>query len=129
MKSIHALTNQAHCAHVMRLAMDVMRVLSLGLLGDSRFAARADDVLLLAAVYIGQAEGKPMPAAKLAEYAGMARPTAVRKLKELEGAGIVIALDGGRYVLTDGRMDTQEAAQAVATAVRRVASAAAALKL
>jgi hypothetical protein len=82
--------------------MDLMRILSKGLLGKERFAANADDLLLVAAVFVGQEEGKTMPAAKFAAYAGLPRPTAVRKLKELEAAGIVTALDGGRYVLADG---------------------------
>lgn len=75
---------------------------------------------MIAAVIIGQVEGRPMPAAKLAEYAGMARPSAARRLRELQSSGIVTALDGGQYVLTDAFMANQEAAQALNEAAARV---------
>ena len=113
-------TAQARAAAVLRLALELMRGLSAGLLNEQRFAARADDLLLVAAVYIGQADGKPMPAAKLAQYAGLARPTAVRRLGEMEAAGVVCALPGKRYVLAGGFMERAEAVQAIAAAAAQL---------
>jgi DNA-binding IclR family transcriptional regulator len=78
-----------------------MRTLSLALLRERRFAARAGDVLLLVGVAIGDAEGKPMTAHKLEGYVGMPRPTIVRRLASLERACLVARDGRGRYSLTD----------------------------
>lgn len=113
--------NDAARVTVLRLLLDVARILSAGVLGKDRQATHADELLLVAAVFIGQAEGKPMKAAKLATYAGMPRPTAIRKLKAFQARGMVHLVDGGRYVLAPGIMDTPEAHKALREAAKRVA--------
>lgn len=42
------------------------------------------DLLLTCAIYLGEAEGKPMSAGKLAIFIGMPRPTVLRRLADLE---------------------------------------------
>ncbi len=62
----------------------------------------ADDVLLLAGIYIGHAEGRPMKATKLAEYVHMPRPTVVRKLQEMQRLGFIeLAHDGSARCRVD----------------------------
>jgi DNA-binding transcriptional ArsR family regulator len=72
-----------------RLVISLTRTASTEYVGTERVGSQADDVLLLAAVFIGQAEGKPMTAHKLSDFIGMPRPTVVRKLRELQTAGLV----------------------------------------
>ena len=107
-------------AELLRLVLDPMRTLSIGLVGQDRFATHADDLLLIAAVFIGQSEGKPMTAAKLAEYVGLPRPTAIRKLKRFQVRGTVKRIDRGRFVLASGVMDTHKAMRALDAASKRV---------
>lgn len=104
-------------AEVPRLTLDLIRILSTGLLGQARFAAHADSVLLLAGVVIGQAEGRPMTAGKMAQYAGLGRPTAIRRLNQFHAAGIVTTLDGGTNVMTGSHMEAQPAGRAIAAVV------------
>lgn len=125
---MNQLFSQGQSATVLRLLLELTRTLSAGLLREDRFAANADDLLLMCAVYVGQVEGKPMTAAKLAAYAGMARPTAIRKLGELQARGLVQPLDRRRYALTLKAMGTPEARRAVQAAARRVVAAAGALE-
>ncbi|WP_418116772.1 MarR family transcriptional regulator [Variovorax sp. 350MFTsu5.1] len=84
----------------MRLMLDLMRSLSMQVLRKERFGAHGGDVLLICAVTIGHIEHKPMAAHKLAQYAGLTRPTAVRRLERLEAMGLVRRGDGGTYTLT-----------------------------
>lgn len=109
-----------HAAALMALLLDLTHTLSVGVLGRERFGANADDLLLLCAV----GAGRPSSAHKLADQAGIPRPTVVRKLGELEAAGLVQRLDGGRYMLAPGVMDSQGAAQAMEAARRRVVAVA-----
>ncbi|MBR7958910.1 helix-turn-helix transcriptional regulator [Burkholderia vietnamiensis] len=84
--------------------MDTMRALSIVLLKEHRYASQAGDVLLVCAVAISDAEGKPMTAYKLAQYIGMPRPTVIRRLANMVRAGLVVRDRRGRYALThEGR--------------------------
>lgn len=47
------------------------------------------DMLLCAAVLVGQAEGRELNASKIADYVGMARPTVIRRLAALEKKGLI----------------------------------------
>lgn len=47
------------------------------------------DAVLCAAIFIGQAEGRPMTASSLSAYIGVPRPTVIRKLNALKARGIV----------------------------------------
>lgn len=70
-------------AQLLRALLDVMRALHAGHLAGERFGANAPDVLLLAAVMVGQLEGWPMGTSKLADYVGWSRPSVVRRLGEM----------------------------------------------
>ena len=103
--------NGGNAALMMRRAVDDMRALSMVLLGQHRFASHAGDVLLLAAVAIGDMEQRPMTAYKLAAYVGMPRGTVLRRLARMARAGLVARDGRRRYGLTDeGRRRAARAA-------------------
>ena len=70
-------------AVILAALLEMMRTLSLEYHGASSFGVHADDVILRAAVFIGQADGRRMNVSKLAEYCGIPRPTAIRKLNAM----------------------------------------------
>lgn len=74
---------------IARFLLDMMRSAARVVLSAHYGASLADEVMLCAAVYIGHHEGRPMSAAKLADYIGMPRPTVIRKLADLELRGLV----------------------------------------
>lgn len=82
-----------------KCVIEVFREYCRGGSHSRRFGASADQVLLVGAVFVGQAEGRPMNASKLSEYVGMPRATVIRKLGSLSRRG-VIERDGGGYVLS-----------------------------
>ncbi|KWN15868.1 hypothetical protein WM21_11880 [Burkholderia ubonensis] len=82
-------------------SIETMRALSWALLRERRFGARAGDVLILMGVMIGEAEGKPLSAYKLAYLVGMPRPTVIRRLARLTRDGLVMRDHLKRYALAD----------------------------
>jgi hypothetical protein len=73
-----------------RLIIDLMHSVSENFLGESNAAAVSCDIVMLcAAMFVGQDEGFPLNASKLAEYIGMPRPSVIRKLRLLHKRGIV----------------------------------------
>lgn len=70
-------------------ALELMRFVSLVGFQDEKFGRRANDVLILMAVHIGHHENKPMTAAKIAHYVGMARPTAIRRINLMVREGVL----------------------------------------
>lgn len=84
---------------IARHILDVMKAAALVFLGTEYGASAADEVMLCAAVYVGQAEGRMMTAGKLAEYVGMPRPTVVRKLRGLKQRGVVDCTASGHWGL------------------------------
>lgn len=66
--------------------------------GVVRFGSRTDELILSMAVFIGQAEGRLMGPSKLAEFCGMARPSVIRKLTELERDGVLQRVNGDYIV-------------------------------
>lgn len=84
---------------IARLTISLVRSIASEILDTKRFGTSADDVILCCAIFIGQAERKPMTAAKLAQYAGMPRPTVVRKLRQFARGGIVNVSDSGQVSL------------------------------
>lgn len=106
--------------------LDVLRAFGAAYLGHKRFGARADELVLLAAVFVGQAEGKLMGASKLADYAGIPRPTVIRKLRALARRGVLERIDGGLYALPArvvNRAAVLHAADAARKRIRRAAAA------
>lgn len=90
-----------------RLLLAVLQV-SAAALGDMGFAdAAALDVLLIAGIYIGLADRRPMTAGKLAAYLGMPRATATRHLQEMMRIGIIEQDAQHRWKLT-GRPEHHE---------------------
>jgi hypothetical protein len=92
-----------------------------------RFGSCADELVLIAAVLIGQAEGKPMNASKLATYAGIPRTTVIRKLQALARRGVLERIDSGLYALPDRVVNSAPVLRAADASRKRIRRAAAAL--
>lgn len=107
--------------------LDVLRAFGTAYLGHQRFGARADELVLLAAVFVGQAEGKPMNASKLAAYAGIPRPTVIRKLRALARRGVLERIDGGLYALPARVVNGATVMRAADVARKRIRRAATAM--
>lgn len=82
-------------ADELRALLSAMRTLSRRLLGHQQFGANARDLVILMALGTG-----PMTTLKTAQYVGMPRPTAARRLKHLEAKGLVQRREGGAFTLT-----------------------------
>lgn len=74
---------------VLKMAIDLMVSLCKAYFEDEKPADRTNDVLICAALVVGQAEGHPLNASKVADWVAMARPTVIRRLASLEKRGIV----------------------------------------
>ncbi|AWM87343.1 helix-turn-helix domain-containing protein [Microvirga sp. 17 mud 1-3] len=85
---------------VARLVLALVCEISRSILNQERFGTHADTVILCCAIHVGHAEGRPMSASKLADYAGMPRPTVIRKLRELEACGAIERTAGGGFVMS-----------------------------
>lgn len=107
--------------------LDVLRAFGAAYLGRKRFGTHADELVLLAAVFVGQAEGRPMNASKLAAYAGIPRPTVIRKLKALARRGVLERLDDGLYALPARVVNSAAVLRAADASRKRIRRAAAAL--
>lgn len=74
---------------VLQLTIDIVVSLCKAYFDGKRPGESMPDALICAALVIGQAEGRPLNASKLAEFLGMARPTVIRRLSKLESEGKV----------------------------------------
>lgn len=92
---------------ISRLLLEIMKSAAKNFLGVEYPASAADEVMLCAAVHIGQCEGRRMSSGKLAEYAGMPRATATRKLRELKERGLLDLDDQGRWCLATSSPEIQ----------------------
>lgn len=88
----------AQRAFIIKQTMELWRAASRAWFGEERFATRADDLFLCWSILVGQIEGRPMNASKLAEFSGLPRPTVLRKVRKLEAEGIV-ARAGGDFCI------------------------------
>lgn len=102
---------------VVRLAITMIRSATKIYFRSDRYGATADELIICLAIFIGQAEGRPMNAGKLAQYAGVPRPSAIRKLASLEKRGIVSHVDGA-YLIPESVINS-EVAMTLARRVRR----------
>lgn len=109
---------------VARAMLEIMRQLSMNYLGAERFGGRADEAVLLLAIFVGQAEGRPMGASKLAEFAGLARPTVVRKLRELEADGSVMRDADGCYIIPVSKLNSPAVMNAVDKSIKTIVKSA-----
>lgn len=122
--SIHQGRQRAILAAAM---LDVLRQFGQAYLKTDRFGTRADELALLMAVFIGTAESRPMTAAKIAGYAGVPPPSAVRKLDRLARRGVVEKI-GRRYLMPASVANSAPVLRAANEAQRRLQLAAAPLE-
>lgn len=107
-----------------KLMLRLTSLISAHRLGDKNHGSRADDVMLLCAIFVGQHENRPMTASKLAQYVGIPRPTVVRKLQAMKAAGLVAISAAGHVItleLPDLNVDWQYVSAAV-TAIKDAAT-------
>jgi hypothetical protein len=76
-------------AVIARLLLNLIETTAGGMMLAGAGDASCTDIILLCAVMIGHADGRPMTASKLAAYVGMPRPTVFRRLQELMSRGII----------------------------------------
>lgn len=96
---MHRIKRSASGVIISRLMIDMMRTSVLNFLQEENATTFSDDLMMCAAIFIGQAEGKPFTAGKIASYIGMPRPTAVRKLVSLQVRGFIKSADGKRWCI------------------------------
>lgn len=83
---------------VTRLMLELVKIAASSFLDSDVAASDAGDVMLFAAIFIGQVEQRPMTAAKLSQFIGMPRGTVTRRLEELRKRKIVVQLKTGAWV-------------------------------
>ena len=76
-------------AVTVKMTLEIMRLFCSAYFRADLYGSRAADFVLVGAVFVGQAEGRPLNASKIADFAGLPRATAIRRLIELEQIGIV----------------------------------------
>lgn len=104
-----------------RFLMDVMRAI-MG--AQSHDGYSLDSVLVLTAVGLGELEGKPFKASKLAQYLGMPRATVQRRLAEIMADGLIIQTPGGHYISNPERINAPELQQVTDAVTRMILDAA-----
>lgn len=82
---------------VAKLMLGLTKAIGLTFLKTKVYGSSSDLALLCAAIFLGQAEGKPMTAGKLSDFVGMPRSTVIRKLTQLAREGMVESLPGNRW--------------------------------
>lgn len=97
-----------------RLLIDLMRTAVALFLMEEYATSFSDELLICSAVFIGQAEGRLLSAAKIATYIGMPRATAIRKLQSLQKRGVVAMAAGKKYRIT---LDREEVGARVNRAI------------
>lgn len=105
---------------MVKLIVNLMRVTSIEYLGTKKVGSSGDTALLVCAIFIGQAERRPMTANKLAEYIGMPRPTVVRKLRALQNGGMVFLDGDGAATLSLDKLNSPEMVGVIEAAIRAV---------
>lgn len=81
---------RSHCGLITaRLIIDLLRSTVEIFLLKSGATASIDEAVMCAALFVAQAEGKPLTAGKLAAFVGMPRPSVIRKLHSLMSRGFV----------------------------------------
>lgn len=111
---------------IVKMLIELMRIYVDAYFEDGRSGSTCSDMLLCAAVFTGQAEGRPMTAGKLAEFAGIPRPTVIRRLAALEQDGI-LERSNGVYCIRGDLLNSSAVTAAADGAMRQVIRAAAKL--
>lgn len=81
--------NGEHRKVVLKMTIEIVVVLCKAYFDEKRPSDRVNDMLICAALIVGQVEGHPLNASKVADWVAMARPTVIRRLESLEKRGIV----------------------------------------
>ena len=113
-------------AVLLKMLLEIFRAYCAAYFKGDHFGSRARDLMLCASVLIGQVEGRPMNASKLADFAGLPRPTTIRRLAMLQRLGLV-ERRGQFFFLSDEIVDSPEVLRAFMESRRHVISAAAKL--
>ena len=79
-----------HRHTISKMVLDLWRVSHELYFPNTQMSDKFDSGLILMAVLIGHAEGKPFNASKLSAYIDMPRPTLMRRLASLEKDGFVV---------------------------------------
>lgn len=74
---------------IARLVLDLCRTTHETLFPGVRFGSDFDLLFVFLAVFIGEAEGRPMTGSKIAAYLDKPRPTTLRKLEKLCRRGFI----------------------------------------
>jgi hypothetical protein len=109
-----------------KMVLRVLQLIAAEYLETAQYGSVADDLVLLCAIFVGQAEGRPMSSSKLADFAGMPRPTVIRKLRELQTRHLVHMMDG-KATLPADRLNADCTLSMIDTAAKSVARASAEL--
>lgn len=120
-------TKETQASVTARLFLTIARAVGCGLLKAEKFGSCGDELILTAAIYVGQVEGKPMTASKLADYSGIPRPTVVRKLKHLQRRGIVHMNGDRSAALSLTSINDESFKEAIGAAAMRIRHASAEL--
>lgn len=102
---MHRIKRKADGIIVSKLLIDMLRTSVNVFLLEENATSFGDELMICAAIFIGQAEGKPFTAGKIASYIGMPRPTVVRKLQSLLLRGFILSPDNKRWRLALERGD------------------------
>lgn len=103
---------------ILKALLEMMRMHCHGYFSGRRFGTSVADFLLLASIFIGQAEGRPMNPSKLANFAGLPRPTVIRKLRQFETGGLLINHHDGSHSVMAALMNSDDSLNAVEGARR-----------
>lgn len=110
---------------VAKYILEALREVSEIHFGTGKLASRADEVLICTAIFIGQAEGRPLTVSKLADYIGMPRPTAIRKVASLVRRGIVTEVpETKRLLIESAELYSAEMVRASRETIKKIKAAA-----
>ena len=115
-----------HRVVTVKTTLEIMRLFSTAYFKAKHYGSCATDFVVVAAVFVGQAEGRPLNASKISNFAGLPRPTVIRKLAELQTAGIV-ARQGNAYSVPPDVANSNEIVNAAMAARKQIVDAAAKL--
>ncbi len=96
---------------ILKALLDIVREFCTAYFPGKRHGACVEDLLILCAIFVGQAEGRPLNTSKVADFVGMARPTVIRKLSALERAK-VLERQGGLFTIRMDRVNSDAAVAA-----------------
>jgi hypothetical protein len=109
-----------HRIIISKMVIDVMRMLTSTYFEVESFGSSVDEILLVIAVFIGQAEGRPLNAYKLSSFVGIPRATVIRKMKRMQKHRYVEQDESGKYLLPIAALNSRNVINTLAAVVRRI---------